>query len=189
MMDNIYRALLHSPTILAIIAALANFCFQWGVTMKRWEKSVQPQIPKDKGTPSITRIRRITLLEADLNICLSDIFGRRLLDNAEKHLLLHPHQYGSRKGKMCIRAVLLKHLSYDHIRQTRMDAIMFDNDSHACYDRIIVSLAAIMSRRAGMPRDAAHVLIRLLLKMENHIQTAYSNSRLQHNNANTQNKG
>jgi hypothetical protein len=57
------------------IAALANFCFHWGVTMKRWEKAVQPQIPKDKGTPRITRIHRITLFEADLNICLSEIFG------------------------------------------------------------------------------------------------------------------
>jgi hypothetical protein len=61
-----------SLTILWIlIAALANLCFQWGVPMKRWEKAVQPQIPKDKGTPHITRILRITILEADLNICLS----------------------------------------------------------------------------------------------------------------------
>jgi hypothetical protein len=60
-----------------IIAALANFCFQWGVlTMKRWEKAVQPQLPKDKGTPCLTQIRRITLLEADLNLCLSELFGR-----------------------------------------------------------------------------------------------------------------
>jgi hypothetical protein len=47
------------------------------------------------------------------------------MNNAEKHRFLHPHQYGSRKGKMCISAVLLKRLSYNHIQQTRMDAIMF----------------------------------------------------------------
>jgi hypothetical protein len=95
-----------------ILAALANFCFQWGVSMKRWEKAaIQPQIPKDKGTPRLTRIRRITLLEADLNLCLSELFGRHLMANAEKHHLLHPHQYGSRKGKMCISAVLLKRIS------------------------------------------------------------------------------
>ena len=93
--------------------------------------------------------------------------------NAEKHQLLHPHQYGSRKGKMCISAVLLKRISYDHIRQTRTDAIMFDNDASACYDRIILSLAAMMSRRAGMTRNGSHVLIRLLLNMEYHVRTAY----------------
>jgi hypothetical protein len=43
--------------------------------MKRWEKAIQPQIPKDKGTPRITHIRRITLLEADLNLCLTELFG------------------------------------------------------------------------------------------------------------------
>jgi len=80
--------------------------------------------------------------------------------NAEKHQLLHPHQYGSRKGKMCISAVLLKRISYDHIRQTRTDAIMFDNDASACYDRIIPSLAAMMSRHAGMTWgwNGSHVL-------------------------------
>jgi hypothetical protein len=88
--------------MLGIIAALANFCFQWDMTMKRWEKAIQPQIPKDAGTPRITRIRRITLLEADLNLSLSELFGRRLMANAEKNQLLHPHQYGYRKGKMCI---------------------------------------------------------------------------------------
>ena len=177
-----YRTLLRSPTILGIIAALANFCFQWGVTMKRWEKAIQPQIPKDEGTPRITRIRRITLLEADLNLCLSELFGRRLMANAEKHHLLHPHQYGSRKGKMCISAVLLKRLSYDHIRLTRTDAIMFDNDASACYDRIIPSLAGMMSRRAGMPWNGSHVLIRLLLNMEYYVRTAYGVSSIAFSN-------
>jgi hypothetical protein len=71
-----YRALLRDQNLLGDIAALANFCFQWGVTMKRWEKVTQTLIPKEPGTPRITRMRRITLVEADLNVCLSEIFGR-----------------------------------------------------------------------------------------------------------------
>jgi hypothetical protein len=94
--------------------------------------------------------------------------------NAEKRQLLHPHQYGSRKGKMCISTVLIKRISYDHIRQTRTDAIMFDNDASACYDRIIPSfLAAMMSCRAGMTWNGSYVLIRLQLNMEYHVRTAY----------------
>jgi hypothetical protein len=84
-----YRALLRDKETLGQIASLANFCFQWGVTLKRWEKVTQPLIPKDPGTPKITRMRRITLLEADLNVCLSELFGRRLMANAEKHGILH----------------------------------------------------------------------------------------------------
>jgi hypothetical protein len=76
--------------------------------MARWEKVIQPQIPKDKGTPRINQIQRITLIKADLNLSLRELFGRRMMDNAEKHNLLHPDQFGSRKGKMSISAVLLK---------------------------------------------------------------------------------
>jgi hypothetical protein len=50
---------------------------------------------------------------------------------------------------------------------------MCDNDASACYYRIIPSLAAMMSRRAGMTRNGSHVLIRLLLNMEYHVRTAY----------------
>jgi hypothetical protein len=67
----------------------------------------------------------------------------------------------------------LKRISYDHIWQKRTDAIVFDNDARACYDQIIPSLAAMMSRRAGMTWNGAHVMIRLLLKMEHHVRTAY----------------
>jgi hypothetical protein len=141
-----YRALLRNTDLLACISSIANFCFQWGVTLRRWEKVTQPLIPKDTGPPKITRLRRIALLEADLNVCLSELFSRRLMPQAEKYGLLHPSQYGARKGKMAIDAVLLKRLSYDIIRQTRMDACVFDNDATACYDRMIPSIVMIKCR-------------------------------------------
>jgi hypothetical protein len=93
--------------------------------------------------------------------------------NAEKHGLLHKAQFGSQQGKMAISTLLLKRLSYDNIRQTRMDACIFDNDASACYDRIIPSLAMIKSRRAGMSRKVSQVLLTLLLRMEYHVRTAY----------------
>jgi hypothetical protein len=148
-----YRSLLRSPDTIGYIASLADFCFNWGVTMRRWEKVIQPQLPKESSTPRITWIRCITLIEADLNMCLSELFGRRLMDNTEKHKLLHPSQFRSRKGRMSISAVLLKCISYDQIRQSRMDAIVFDNDARACYDRMIPSQSAIISRWADMTKE------------------------------------
>jgi hypothetical protein len=106
-----YRTLLRDEHLIGDIANIANFCFRWGITLTRWETVTQPLIPKDTGTPRINRIRRITLVEADLNVCLSELFGHRLMINAEQHGLLHPAQYGSRKGKMAISAVLLKRIS------------------------------------------------------------------------------
>ena len=71
-----YRTLLRAPALLDSIASLANFCFQWGVTLTRWETVIQPIIPKDPGTPKINRLWRIALIEADLNVCLSELFSR-----------------------------------------------------------------------------------------------------------------
>ena len=33
-----YQALLCDPALLGCIASIANFCFQWGITLRRWEK-------------------------------------------------------------------------------------------------------------------------------------------------------
>ena len=117
-----YCTLLRDESLIGDIAAVANFCFTWGKTLARWETVTQPLIPKDTGTPCINRIQRITLVEADLNVCLSEIFGHRLMTNAETLGLLHPAQFGSQKGRMAISAVLLKRISYDIIRQARLDA-------------------------------------------------------------------
>jgi hypothetical protein len=74
---------------------------------------------------------------------------------------------------MAISAVLLKRLSYDIIRQARMDACMFDNDASACYDRMIPSISMIQSRRAGVSRPVAQVILTLLQRMKYHARTAY----------------
>lgn len=66
-------------------------------------------------------IHDITLIEADLNLSLSILFGHQMMDNAKSYNLPHPHQYGSCKGKMSKSAVLLKCLlSYDIACQTEM---------------------------------------------------------------------
>jgi hypothetical protein len=64
-----YRTLLRAPELLGNIAALAHFCFKWGTTLRRWEKVTHTLIPNEPGIPKINRIRRITLIKADLNLC------------------------------------------------------------------------------------------------------------------------
>jgi hypothetical protein len=54
-----------------------------------------------------------------------------------------------------------------------MDAIVFDNDARACYDRMILSQSAIISRWAGMTREAAQTFLRALFNMEYNVWTAY----------------
>jgi hypothetical protein len=44
-----YRTLLQAPDLLGNIAAVANFCFQWGKSLKRWERVTHTLIPKEPG--------------------------------------------------------------------------------------------------------------------------------------------
>jgi hypothetical protein len=64
-----------------------------------------------------------------------------------------------------------------------MDAIMFDNDATACYDRIIPSQAAMLSRCAGMPRAAAIAFMQVLFLMEYFVRTAYGVASTEYSNA------
>jgi hypothetical protein len=50
---------------------------------------------------------------------------------------------------------------------------MFDKDAQACYNRMIPSQTAMISRRAGMPQAAAKTFLRILLHMEYFVWTAY----------------
>ena len=74
---------------------------------------------------------------------------------------------------MAISVVLLKRISYDIIRQTQMDACIFDNDASACYDRMIPSIAMIKSRRTGMSRPVTLVMLTLFEQMKYFVRTAY----------------
>ena len=168
-----YWTLLCNPALLGCIASIANFCFQWGITLCRWETVIQPLIPKDLGVPQINWMWWIVLIEGNLNICLSKIFSHRMMLNAKTHGLLHKGQYGAWKGKMAISMVLLKCISYEIIWKTRMNACMFDNDATACYDHIIPSLAMLKCQWAGTPHPAINMVLKFLQCAKYHVHTAY----------------
>ena len=78
------------------------------------------------------RLRTIQLVEADLNMVLTIIFGRRLVHHADAKGFLPKSQFGSRPGVACISAVLIKTLTFDLLRQLRQDACVFNNDAKGC---------------------------------------------------------
>ena len=71
-------------------------------------------------------------------------------------------------------ALLLKTTSYDYLRFTRHNAIIFDNDTKACFDRIIPSLGLMATESLGMPQHATASMLATIKGMHFFIQTAYS---------------
>ena len=96
----------------------------------------------------------IHLFEADYNLFLKIIFGRRMVKNAEKAEALNDQQHGSRPRRMTTDALFLARLEKDLIRQTKANSAHMDNDATGCYDRIITALGMIACRRLGMPESA-----------------------------------
>lgn len=65
----------------------------------------------------ITRIQRIQLVCAGLNMGFQIIWGHEMLQRAIKAGHVSDYQLGGRSGHMYISAILLKRVSYDLIRQ------------------------------------------------------------------------
>jgi hypothetical protein len=60
---------------------MINFPITYGFASERWTRSVTPLIEKDEGMPLLTRLRVIHLFEADYNLFLKIIYGRRMVKN------------------------------------------------------------------------------------------------------------
>eukprot|EP00957_Ditylum_brightwellii_P034172 2589643-Ditylum_brightwellii.AAC.1 len=65
------------------------------------------------------------------------IWNRRLVPAAERTKLISPVQFGNRKGRTAVDALLLKVVTMDCFRLFRLNGTILNNDAAACYDRMI----------------------------------------------------
>ena len=149
-----YRTAILDQRIATLHTDLLNIPTTYGFAPDRWPLSVTPLIKKDEGLPYLTRLRVIHLFEADYNLILKLVYGKRLVKNAEKANALNNQQHGSRPRRMTTDALILAQLEKDIIRQIKSNSAHMDNDATGCYDRIVVSLGMMACRRAGMPKHA-----------------------------------
>ena len=99
--------------------------------------------------------------------------GERLVHHALAHNALTPLNFGGRPGCRVHSALLLKTLSYNYIRYTCLNAIIFNNDAKACFYRIIPSIGLMATERLGMPSTATASMLAIIKGMKFHIRTAH----------------
>ena len=156
-----YKAIIRDADLAQLFTTLTSLPLKYGFAPERWTKAIQVVLPKDAGAPKVTRLRNINILEADYNLILRTIWGRRMIWKAnDTHSLMQAQQ--ARPGCLAISAAFNKVLSYDLFRQIRAIAISFDNDAQGCYDRIIPPHAMLCCRRLGLPKNAAQMLTNIL---------------------------
>ena len=149
-----YRTAILDDSVTDLHTKMLNLPISKGFAPERWTHSVTPLIEKDEGRPFLTRLRVIHLFEADYNLFLKIIFGRRMVKNAELSNALNDQQHGSRPRRMTTDALFLARLEKDLIRQTKANSAHMDNDATGCYDRIVTALGMLACRRLGIPVEA-----------------------------------
>jgi len=117
------------------------------------------------------------LFEADFNYNNKRI-GRAVMMSAEQAGLLAPEQYGSRKHKSANLQCLNKCLLYNLSRFRRQTIALCSNDAKSCYDRIVLTVAALCLCRAGTTLEMVASMVRTLHGMQHSIQTAFGDSKI-----------
>eukprot|EP00980_Cylindrotheca_fusiformis_P029612 scaffold23609_cov122-Cylindrotheca_fusiformis.AAC.1 len=93
--------------ILEIIYELATLATAKGFSLHRWTKVVNVMIYKEPGNMNLEKLRVIHLFEADFNLMVGILFGRRAMYHALHENLIHPGQ-GGRIGGECEDVALTK---------------------------------------------------------------------------------
>jgi hypothetical protein len=131
--------------ILSMHHLMLNYGLRHGYCFERWKNVVSTLIEKDPGDARIHRLRTIHLYEDCYNLLLGLTY-RKSLHQAENRNVLHEGNYGSRPCQSSLDPIGIEvlQMEYSHLF-TRLSQLKFSNDADLCYDRIIVSLATIIS--------------------------------------------
>jgi hypothetical protein len=157
-------------TLLQATTDLLNYAIKHGYAYNRWKKIVNIMLQKDNGNPRVHRLRIIHIYEADYNLLLA-VKWRQALYHAESQQLLNDGLYGSRKSRSSHDPVLIEVLQNEVYRMSMKSGINFDLDATSCYDRILVNVASLSSRRMGMHKSIVLVNAQTLEQATYHLKT------------------
>jgi hypothetical protein len=128
-------------------------------------------LEKITGKPLLHKLRVIHILEADYNLALKEIFGRRLLRNCEKHGVLGDMQDGFRKGRSTIRTLLHNELINDYNKRLRINNFIGMTDISGCFDRIVAPVISLLNIKNGCPPAAVTMHATTLELARYHLKT------------------
>jgi Reverse transcriptase (RNA-dependent DNA polymerase) len=137
--------------LLTLHVQMLNYALERGYSYERWHTVINTILFKDPDNVKIHRTRVIHIYEADYNLTLG-IKWRMALYQAEAFRELNPGQYGSRPRRNAIDPVFLEEMQLKIARASRKTLVQTNYDATSCYDRIIINLAMLVSRKYGVPK-------------------------------------
>jgi hypothetical protein len=161
-----------SETITELGALLTDIPLRTGYSPLRWRVAIDALILKKAGVTLVEKLPTIVVFEGDFNY-LNKHIGRHMMKDGEAYEQLVWEQYGSCEGNNAIEQALHKVLSFDFIRQDRMDAAMCSNDSKICYDRIVHAIASIIMQHQNVRTSACICVFTKLQNLHHTVMTIY----------------
>jgi hypothetical protein len=128
-------------------------------------------LEKVAGKPLLHKLRVIHILEADYNLALKIIFGRRIMANCENYNVLGNRQDGFRKGRSTIRTLLQNEIFHDYNKRHRINNFVGMTDISGCFDRIIPSIVSMLNVKNGCPPEAVKMHADTLSKARYYLKT------------------
>jgi hypothetical protein len=100
--------------------------YQAGFSPKRGHQVADVMLEKEPGNSKQHRLHIVALLESDFNQSQRILLARRLIHHMEDAELMSEMQYGSRPSKMCINPVINKVVSFNLVRQTKVNGAFIE---------------------------------------------------------------
>ena len=176
-----YKSAASDETFSYVLWSILHMAYVNSFCLDRRKLSATTILEKIPEFPKIHKFRTIHIIESDLNFVMRLIWGRGFMAHKEANDGFHDNQYGGRKGRQPQSAILNKVLTLDVVRYQAEEAVLLDNDTKACYDRVLPYLTAYILRRLGMPYFLSRFMCVVLKEMEyktklsNSITASYSN--------------
>ena len=142
-----------ATSILQVIHTLLSLCIAHGFYLRRWTSVISVMIYKKAGSIALEDLRIIGLFEAEFNLAIGILFGRRAIFHQIDNKHMHQDQYG-RPGVKCQDVAFAKILQYHVSKYTQTPMGNFESDAEACFDRIMMAFALLCFSIWGAPNAA-----------------------------------
>jgi hypothetical protein len=171
--------------ILKMQTDIVNLPIQNGFSPYRWQTVVNAMLEKIPGKPYLHKLRVIHILEADYNLALKEIFGRRLLWNCERYGKLGDIQDGFRKDRSTIRTLLHNEIINDYNKRLRLNNFVGMTDISGCFDRIVAPVISLLNKKNGCPQEAVTMHATTLQKARYHLKTKHETTTTSYSHSST----
>ena len=164
-----------ATSILHVIHTLLLLGITHGFYLRRWTSIIIVMIYKTAGSIAFEDLCIIGLFEADVNLAIGILFGRRAIFHQIDNKHMHPGQYG-RPGGKCQDVAFARTLQYHVSKYTQTPMENFESNAEAFFDWIMMAFALLFFSICGAPVSALKMLKKVLFNTEYGVKTGYGTS-------------